>query len=65
MPQFPYDAVLFDLDGVLTSTSALHAACWKRAFEGLVIGVARGATAGELRSAGADVVFGDLGELVA
>jgi alpha,alpha-trehalose phosphorylase len=29
----PYDAVLFDLDGVLTSTSALHAACWKQAFD--------------------------------
>ena len=28
-----YDAVLFDLDGVLTSTSALHAQCWKRTFD--------------------------------
>ena len=28
-----YDAVLFDLDGVLTSTAALHAACWKRTFD--------------------------------
>jgi hypothetical protein len=27
-----YDAVLFDLDGVLTSTAALHAGCWKRVF---------------------------------
>jgi len=27
------DAVLFDLDGVLTSTAALHAACWKRTFD--------------------------------
>ena len=33
MAQIPFDAVLFDLDGVLTSTSALHAACWKRVFE--------------------------------
>ena len=33
MAHIPYDAVLFDLDGVLTSTSALHAACWKRTFE--------------------------------
>jgi len=24
------DAVLFDLDGVLTSTTALHIDCWKR-----------------------------------
>ena len=30
-----YEAVLFDLDGVLTSTSALHAACWKQTFEEL------------------------------
>ena len=29
----PYDAVLFDLDGVLTDTAALHAACWKRTFD--------------------------------
>jgi alpha,alpha-trehalose phosphorylase len=28
-----YDAVLFDLDGVLTPTSALHAACWKQTFD--------------------------------
>src|SRR5271157_6056013 len=28
-----YDAVLFDLDGVITDTSNLHAACWKRMFD--------------------------------
>jgi alpha,alpha-trehalose phosphorylase len=28
-----FDAVLFDLDGVLTATSALHAACWKQTFD--------------------------------
>src|SRR5690606_26527660 len=28
-----YEAVLFDLDGVLTSTAALHAAAWKRTFD--------------------------------
>jgi alpha,alpha-trehalose phosphorylase len=28
-----YDAVLFDLDGVLTSTATLHAACWKQVFD--------------------------------
>jgi alpha,alpha-trehalose phosphorylase len=28
-----YEAVLFDLDGVLTSTAALHAACWKQVFD--------------------------------
>ncbi|HEX8157645.1 MAG TPA: beta-phosphoglucomutase family hydrolase [Solirubrobacteraceae bacterium] len=28
-----FDAALFDLDGVLTSTAALHTACWKRVFD--------------------------------
>jgi beta-phosphoglucomutase family hydrolase len=28
-----YDGVLFDLDGVLTATARLHAACWKRMFD--------------------------------
>jgi len=28
-----YDAVLFDLDGVLTNTAAIHAACWKEMFD--------------------------------
>ena len=28
-----YAAVLFDLDGVLTSTAKLHAACWKQTFD--------------------------------
>jgi len=28
-----YDAVLFDLDGVLTDTAGTHAACWKRTFD--------------------------------
>jgi beta-phosphoglucomutase family hydrolase len=30
------DAVLFDLDGVLTATAATHAACWKRMFDGFL-----------------------------
>jgi beta-phosphoglucomutase family hydrolase len=29
-----YDAVLFDLDGVLTSTAAIHADAWKQMFDG-------------------------------
>jgi alpha,alpha-trehalose phosphorylase len=33
-----YDAVLFDLDGVLTSTAALHAACWKEVFDDVLAG---------------------------
>ena len=28
-----FDAILFDLDGVLTSTAAIHAAAWKRMFD--------------------------------
>ncbi len=29
-----YDAWLFDLDGVLTDTASVHAAAWKRTFDG-------------------------------
>ena len=28
-----YDAVLFDLDGVLTDTAKMHATCWKKMFD--------------------------------
>ena len=28
-----YDAILFDLDGVITNTASLHAACWKQMFD--------------------------------
>ena len=28
-----FDAVLFDLDGVLTDTARIHAGCWKRMFD--------------------------------
>ena len=28
-----FDAVLFDLDGVLTDTARIHAACWKKMFD--------------------------------
>ncbi len=31
-----FDAVLFDLDGVLTDTARLHAASWKRMFDGFL-----------------------------
>jgi beta-phosphoglucomutase family hydrolase len=30
-----YDAVLFDLDGVITNTATLHATCWKQMFDDL------------------------------
>jgi len=29
-----FDAVLFDLDGVLTATAKVHDACWKKVFDG-------------------------------
>lgn len=31
-----FDAVLFDLDGVITATAKVHAACWKQAFDGFL-----------------------------
>jgi beta-phosphoglucomutase family hydrolase len=33
-----YDAVLFDLDGVLTMTMKIHALCWKRMFDAYLQG---------------------------
>ena len=40
-----YDAVVFDLDGVLTSTASVHAAAWKQLFDPLL--AQRAADAGE------------------
>ncbi len=40
-----FDAVLFDLDGVLTATARLHAACWKKMFDDYL--VQRSAASGE------------------
>jgi beta-phosphoglucomutase family hydrolase len=34
----PYQAVLFDLDGVLTDTASLHAQAWKQAFDEFLAG---------------------------
>ncbi len=46
MTEAPIHAVLFDLDGVLTDTAAVHAATWKRLFDGYSAArVARGAAA--------------------
>jgi beta-phosphoglucomutase family hydrolase len=36
-----FDAVLFDLDGVLTDTARVHAEAWKRMFDGFLRGWAR------------------------
>jgi phosphoglycolate phosphatase-like HAD superfamily hydrolase len=33
IPGDEYDAVLLDLDGVITDTANLHAACWKQMFD--------------------------------
>ena len=29
----PYEAVLFDMDGVVTNTASIHAAAWKQLFD--------------------------------
>jgi beta-phosphoglucomutase-like phosphatase (HAD superfamily) len=31
-----FEAVLFDLDGVLTSTAEIHSRCWKTMFDGFL-----------------------------
>src|SRR3954447_8200015 len=36
MTSATYDAVLFDLDGVLTRIAAVHARCWKETFDPLL-----------------------------
>jgi len=36
-----FDAVLFDLDGVLTATAKVHAACWKQMFDAFLKGWAK------------------------
>lgn len=36
-----FDAVLFDLDGVVTDTARLHARCWKRVFDEVLERVAK------------------------
>jgi beta-phosphoglucomutase-like phosphatase (HAD superfamily) len=50
-----YDAVLFDLDGVLTRTASVHASAWKKLFDGFLqqrtIAVALGAGVYEARQA--------------
>jgi beta-phosphoglucomutase family hydrolase len=37
-----FDAVLFDLDGVLTATAKVHAACWKKMFDRFLLDFGRG-----------------------
>jgi alpha,alpha-trehalase len=45
LPRDRFDAVLFDLDGVLTDTAKVHAACWKTMFDRFL--QKRAAAAGE------------------
>ncbi|MEW1986817.1 beta-phosphoglucomutase family hydrolase [Pseudarthrobacter oxydans] len=35
-PALPYQAVLFDMDGVVTQTAAVHAAAWKQLFDSVL-----------------------------
>jgi beta-phosphoglucomutase family hydrolase len=34
MTNYPFDAVIFDLDGVITRTALVHSAAWKKMFDG-------------------------------
>jgi alpha,alpha-trehalase len=44
-----YDAVILDLDGVVTQTAAAHAAAWKRLFDEYLRSRAAGEGAARLR----------------
>lgn len=46
-----YDAVLLDLDGVITDTASMHATCWKQMFDAYLQqrAVERGETISSLR----------------
>lgn len=79
LPRQDFDAVIFDMDGVVTDTAMLHGESWKKMFDGflqgyageagraggfgLVIGVDRVGDPEALRSNGADVVVADLAEV--
>lgn len=39
--RIPYDAVIFDMDGVVTDTASVHAAAWKRLFDEFLTGRVR------------------------
>jgi beta-phosphoglucomutase family hydrolase len=44
-----FDAVLFDMDGVLTSTAKIHAAAWKTTFDEYLAARGDGTTTGQFR----------------
>ncbi|MGD2158903.1 MAG: HAD hydrolase-like protein, partial [Anaerolineales bacterium] len=33
MPEYSFDAVIFDLDGVITHTASVHSKAWKQMFD--------------------------------
>lgn len=39
----PYEAVIFDMDGVVTDTAGMHAAAWKRVFDEVLVDPRAGA----------------------
>ncbi|HNS16647.1 MAG TPA: beta-phosphoglucomutase family hydrolase [Bacteroidales bacterium] len=41
MPKYDFDAVVFDLDGVITKTALVHSAAWKRMFDGFLLDYSR------------------------
>jgi hypothetical protein len=52
----PFDAVIFDMDGVVTDTASLHAAAWKELFDG-VLADPRAAAQGRLEPFDADLDY--------
>jgi alpha,alpha-trehalase len=52
-----YDAVIFDLDGVVTQTAAVHAAAWKRLFDAYLAERAARAAAGAPAPAAQDAAY--------
>jgi HAD superfamily hydrolase (TIGR01509 family) len=40
-PNFEFDAVIFDMDGVITDTASVHAAAWKQTFDSYLRGRGR------------------------
>ncbi len=45
----PYDAVVFDMDGVVTDTARVHAAAWQRLFDDVLTDTRTGATTAQAR----------------
>ncbi len=41
MPKYGFDAVVFDLDGVITKTALVHSAAWKKMFDAFLLDLSR------------------------